>query len=135
VGVWHADVLSNGRRLRVFQYWADIEDALPECQFLTIADFGFFNIKNVSTNACYGEVWTDENFNILRMSLHLELPGKWQDYQSVVAYDWLRRRDDAPWLVPASVAAQAKYGRKLYWCRGRFMNYQVFSSQVKMAVN
>jgi hypothetical protein len=28
---------------------------------------------------------------------------------------------------------QAERGKRVYWCRGQFVNYQVFSSQVKMA--
>lgn len=126
------DAVMDNRRLKVFQYWADREDALPECQFLTIADFELFSIKKVSTNACYGEVWTDEELNILRMSLHLELLGKWRDYQTVVTYGQVHLPDGTLRFVPITVSAQATYNKKLYWCRGRFMNYKVFSIRTRM---
>jgi hypothetical protein len=129
------DAVRDNRHFKVFQFWADKEDAVRECQFLTIADLGFFAIRKVSTNSCYGEVWTDADFNIYRISLHVEIAGKWRNYQSVVTYGWLRRPDDVPRLVPLTISAQAEYNNRFYWCRGNFMNYQVFSSQVKMAVN
>jgi len=127
------DVVVDGRRMKVFQYRADVEDGL--CTFRSIFDFDFFVISKDATVACYGEVWTDEETNILRISLHLEKYGWWKHYQAVVSYGWLRLKDGTPWLVPLTISAQAERGKRVYWCRGRFVNYQVFSSRVKMAAN
>jgi hypothetical protein len=33
------------------------------------------------------------------------------------------------------LATQAHFNRKLYWCRGRFTDYKVFSSSVKIAAS
>src|SRR5262249_42056054 len=85
--------------------------------------------------ACYGEVWTDENSNILRMSEHYELPGTWQDYHAVITYGWLQRRHEDALLVPLTISTQAEYKHQLYWCRGHFADYHVFSSQVKIGVS
>ena len=79
-----ADVLVNEWRMKVFQYWAGPEDGI--CRWKSNFDFGFFVVNKIVTVACYGEVWTDENANILRMSEDYELPGKWKDYQAVVTY-------------------------------------------------
>ena len=129
------DAVVDNRRLKVFQYWADREDALSECQFLTIADFEFFVIKKVSTNACYGEVWADEELNIVRMSLHLELLGKWRDYQTVVTYGQVHLPDGTTRFVPIAISAQATYNKKVYWCRGRFMDYRVFTIRTRVVAD
>jgi hypothetical protein len=123
------EVVVNGRRMKVFQYRADAEDGV--CSFRSIFDFGFFAINKDVTVACYGEVWTDEEANILRMSEHLENRGWWKHYQAVVTYGWLQRRDETPRLIPLTIATQAERGERVYWCHGRFVNYQVFRSRVK----
>jgi hypothetical protein len=127
------DVVVNGQRMKVFQYRADAEDGV--CSFRSIFDFEFFVINKDVTVACYGEVWTDKETNILRMSQHLENRGWWTHYQSVVTYGWLQRRDDTPRLIPLTISVQAERGKRVYWCRGRFINYRVFSSRVTMAAN
>lgn len=128
-----ADVVINGQRIKVFQYRAEPEDGV--CRWKSISDFGFFAVNKIVTVACYGEVWTDEDTNILRMSEHYELPGRWKDYQAVVTYGWLRRRDEAPRLIPLTISTQAEYNKRVHWCRGQFTNYQIFTSRVRIATN
>lgn len=128
-----ADVEVNGQRLKVFQYWAGTEDGV--CRWKSNLDLGFFALSKIVTVACYGEVWTDGEFNILRMSEHYELPGKWKDYRAVVTYGWLRKATEGPRLIPLTISSQAQYNKKVYWCRGQFTNYQLFTSRVKMAAN
>jgi hypothetical protein len=127
------EVVINGRRMKVFQYRADAEDGV--CRFRSIFDFELFTINKDVTVACYGEVWTDEETNILRMSEHLEKRGWWKHYQAVMTYGWLQQRGETPRLIPLTISTQAERGKRVYWCRGRFMDYQVFSSRVKMATN
>jgi hypothetical protein len=69
------------------------------------------------------------------MSERYELPEKWKNYQAVVTYGWLERKIETPRLIPLTISTQAEYGRKIYWCRGQFMDYRVFSSEVKVATN
>ncbi|MGB2625915.1 MAG: hypothetical protein WAK20_03955, partial [Candidatus Acidiferrum sp.] len=59
----------------------------------------------------------------------------WKDYQTVVTYGWLRRSEGSPRLAPLAIATEAEYNKKLYWCRGQFTNYMVFSSQAKITSN
>jgi hypothetical protein len=127
------DVIVNKRRMKVYQYWAGTEDGV--CRFKSIFDFVFFAINKVATIPCYGEVWTDEDINILRMSEHYQLPGRWKHYQAVVTYGWLQRTGEGPRRIPLTISSQAEFDKRIYWCRGSFTNYQVFSSQVKMAGN
>jgi Trypsin-like peptidase domain len=126
------DVVLDGQRIKVFQYWAQPEDSV--CRWKSVQDFGFFAVGKIATVACYGEVWTDQDMNILRMSEHYELPGKWKDYQAVVTYGWLRREGEIPLLMPLTIATQAEYNKKTYWCRGQFTGYREFKSQAKMVV-
>ncbi len=130
------DTVVNGRRIKVFQYRAEVEDGI--CVFKSITDFVFFTTSKDFTVPCYGEVWTDQDTNILRISGHLEMSGKdkWRDYYSVVTYGWLRRSDEAPRLIPLTISAQAELNKKkVYWCRGAFTNYRVFSSRTKIIAN
>jgi len=126
-----ADREIEGKRIRVFQYEAGQEDGA--CRFKTINDFVLFVVSKIDSVGCYGEVWTDEDVNILRISLHLELRGKWKNYESVVTYGWLRDTQGNARLIPVTIAAQADYDNKTYWCRGQFMNYRVFASRVRVA--
>ena len=134
-----ADVVVNERRMKVFQYYASAEDNL--CPFAPVEDFGFFAINKTVAVACYGEVWTDEDANIIRMSQHLELSEKlkayrgWEDCRVVLTYDWLRRENEPPRLVPLTIFIQARYKKHVYWCRGQFRDYQIFSSSAKILAN
>ena len=128
-----ADVVFNERRMKVFQYRADVEDGV--CIFKSILDLVFFEVNKTVTVACYGEVWTDEDTNILRMSEHYELPGKWKNYQGVVTYGWRQLGDEALRLIPLTIYTQAEHNKKVYWCRGQFTDYQIFSSRVKIIAN
>jgi len=123
------DAVVNGRRMKVFQYRADAENGV--CSFRSIFDFDLFTIHKDVTVACYGEVWTDEEANILRMSEHFEHLGWWKHYQSVVTYGWFQRRGETPRLIPLTISTQAERGKKIYWCHGQFVNYREFSSQAK----
>jgi hypothetical protein len=127
-----ADVVVNDRRMKVFQYWANIEDGV--CKFESISDFVFYEVSKVDIVDCYGEVWTDEDTNILRMSKHYELPGKWKHYQGVVTYGWLQQKDEAPRLIPLTIYTQVEH-KQPYWCRGQFTDYRRFGSEVKIIAN
>jgi len=125
------DTVVNGKRVLVFQYHADVEDKV--CQWRTSVDFGFYVHNKDSWVACYGEVWTDENFNILRISENARLlNGGWQDYRAVVTYDWLTMSGKESKLIPATIASQVDYKQKVYWCRGLFTKYQVFGTKVRI---
>jgi hypothetical protein len=123
------DVVINEKRMKVFQYQADIEDDV--CRF-TSSMFMFFEVKKTYAVACYGEVWTDEDTNILRISEHLELPHDWKEFQAVVTYGWLHPADSTTQLIPLSISSQAELDKKIYWCRGLFTNYQMFGSRVRI---
>jgi hypothetical protein len=130
------DAIVNKQRVKVFQYYADVEDNL--CPFEPVVDFGFFSVRKNLAVGCYGEVWTDEDTNIIRMSENLELSSRlsdyqgWYDYQIVLTYGWLRRADEQARRVPLTILTEARNKRHLYWCRGFFTNYREFTVHARM---
>jgi hypothetical protein len=134
-----ADVVVNERPMKVFEYYANVEDNL--CPFEPVEDFFFFTIGKTVAVACYGEVWTDEDTNILRISAHLELSDRlkayrgWEEYQVVLTYGWLKREDDPARLVPSTTFVWGRNKKHVYWCRGLFTDYQVFDSRVRIVAN
>jgi hypothetical protein len=79
-----ADSVVNGRPIKVFQYSAAAEDRL--CTWDTQVDCGIFTKHHLVDVAVHGELWTDDDMNLLRISEHCELPTnlKWKDYEAVV---------------------------------------------------
>jgi hypothetical protein len=134
-----ADVVANERPMKVFQYYASVEDNL--CPFAPVEDFGFFTISKAVEVACYGEVWTDDAMNILRISEHLDFSDKlrayrgWEECQVVVTYGWIKIGDEPPRLVPLTIFTEARRKNHVYWCRGHFTNYQIFDSRVRIVAN
>jgi hypothetical protein len=134
------DVVVNEQRMKVFRYYASVEDNL--CPFAPVEDYGFFTIRKTVAVACYGEVWTDEDTNIIRMSQSLELSDKlkafrgWEECRVVITFGWLKRASESPRLVPLTIFAEARYKKKkVYWCRGQFTDYRIFDSRVKIVAN
>lgn len=124
------DAMVNGIRVKVFRYRAQSEDGV--CVFKSVQEYLFYSYGRIVDAPCYGEVWTDQNFNILRVSEHLELTGRWRDYQSVVTYGWLRRAGDPDRLIPTTIFTQIGNGKNVHWCRGLFTNYRIFDSQARI---
>jgi hypothetical protein len=125
-----ADATVNDKRMKVFQYSAGLEDAL--CKFRYIMDYVFFVSSKTVTASCYGEVWTDENTNIIRMSEHYQLPGERKIYHIVVTYGWLQRADNPPLLIPLTFSSESEDKKHIDWCRGQFTDYQVFTSRARI---
>lgn len=130
-----AGTVVSGRQVKVFQFRAEAEDTLPGNFFRSVLDFIFFSRGKLLTELCYDEVWADKDLNILRIFQHLELSGKWKDYMPVVTYGWLRRTGEAPRVIPVTISTQAEFNHKVYWCRGIFTNYHIFSSRVAILRN
>src|SRR5258708_9690691 len=135
-----ADVVVNKQRMKVFQYYTSVEDNL--CPFEPIDDYFLFTISETVAVACYGEVWTDEDMNIIRISKHLELSDKlkayrgWEDCGVVITYGWLKRANEPPRRVPLTIFTEARNKKKhVYWCRGQFTDYRIFDSDVRIVAN
>ena len=123
------DAVVNGRSIKIFRYWASVEDGA--CTVRTI-DFGLFTVRKTFVTACYGEVWADQNGDILRISEHFEFADKQMNLQAVVTYGWLKRTDEEPRIVPLTLAMQTEHKNKVHWCRSQFTDYRVFTSRVRI---
>lgn len=126
------DAVVNGRQTKVFQYQASREDGL--CKWDIGVDYGFFVRSKILDTAVFGEVWTDKDLNILRISEHCEIPEafKWKNYWAVVTYGWLRQPNEPPRLIPLTIYAQTEHNKRTYWCRGQFTDYRMFSTRVRV---
>ena len=125
------DAVVNGKKLKIFQYGASVEDGA--CGFTYVNDHILFKSSKTVRTGCYGEVWTDEDMNIVRMSEHYELPGDRKViYHVVVTYGLLTHAGEAPRTIPMTIAAKTEDKNRVDWCRGQFTDYQIFGSQVKI---
>jgi len=124
------DAVVNEKKLKIFQYSASIEDGA--CGFTYVNDHILFKSSKTVRTGCYGEVWTDQDMNIVRMSEHYELPGDRKIYHVVVTYGLLTRAGEAPRTIPMTIAAKTEDKNRVDWCRGQFTDYQIFRSQVRI---
>ena len=128
------DRVENGQRVKVFLYRAEIEDNV--CTDREITDYGLFRKVWSGPVACNGEVWTDGDLNIIRITQNLTPPASktsWNNLHIVVAYGWLREPGEEPKLVPASEFFQGENHHKVYWCKGEFTNYREFSVKTRLS--
>jgi hypothetical protein len=123
-------VIVNGQQIKVFRYRADVEDGA--CKFRSSIDYMAFSRSKTVTVACYGEVWTDQDTNILRISEHYDTPRPWSQAYVVVTYGWIKKRNSAAKLLPLTLSSEVQLGNKTYWCRGQFTNYREYGSEVRI---
>lgn len=121
------DITVNGETFQVFQWIGQIEDGI--CKFKTVVDLVFASLSKVNTLECYGEVWTDNDLNLVRASENYKLLGTWKNYHGVVTFG-VATIGDHKVRVPMTIATQAEFNGKLYWCQGIFSDYHEFASTV-----
>jgi hypothetical protein len=106
------------------------------CEFRSITDYIVWQREWVGTVKCRGEVWTDENFNILRITQDDDLPAsktRWHKLHVAVIYGRLEEAAKEPRLLPTNVVLRAEFSDgKTYWCKGAFTNYRMFTSSIKL---
>jgi len=110
----------GGRRLRVFGYQASIEDQVCEVRFRNSGVF--WSRERRFPVACRGEVWTDGELNVLRISQELELTAgnvPMQLLQLAVLYGWL-----GPDLVPVAMVVRGTIAGHNCRADARFSNYR-----------
>ncbi len=125
----------RGYRVRVFQYEGTREDRACICS--SDGYFILFHRRWTGAVACHGEVWTDENFNILRIrEQDSEFPESktfMRELHLSVIYGWYEGPEGERQLVPTSILEQSKVDDgHVYWYRGDFAHYHMFTSSVKL---
>lgn len=119
----------EGRRVRVFQYIGSDED--NPCVVSNVYDFGLFSFEVPHTYTAYGEVWTDESLNFMRMSLHCEKHGR-HEWEGVMNFGWFTRPEVEPRLVPVTVVSWSPNRNKGLWCRSQFVDYHEFYTRARI---
>jgi len=114
----------GGKRLRVFAYEASIEDRVCWVRFRNSEVF--WSRDHQFPVACRGEVWTDDELNVLRISQELELTaGKvpMELLQLAVLYGWLGRD-----LVPVAMVVRGTVEGRNCRAVADFSNYRRMDS-------
>jgi hypothetical protein len=119
----------EGRHLRVFQYVGSDED--NPCLVAEIFDLGFISFEIRHSYTAYGEVWTDESLNLMRMSLHCEKHGR-HEWEGVVTFGWIARPEAEPRLVPVTLVSWSPSRNKGHWCRSQFVDYHEFFTRARI---
>jgi len=108
----------GGKRLRVFGYEASIEDQV--CWVRSRNGEVFWSRERQFPVACRGEVWTDDELNVLRISQELEFTaGNVQLLQLAVLYGWLGRD-----LVPVAMVVRGTIAGHNCRADAHFSNYR-----------
>lgn len=116
---------------KVFRYQAAQED--ENGTFLSCADDSHAK-PQLFVVAVRGEVWTDKEFNILRMTQDLIVPEetRWQHVRTSVLYGWLDSSSSERKLVPIySLIIGENFGQ-VYMSMGSFTAYHQFEATVRL---
>jgi hypothetical protein len=115
----------GGKRLRVFAYQASIEDRVCWVRFRNSEVFR--SRDRQFPVACRGEVWTDDELNVLRISQELELTRDkvpMQLLQLAVLYGWLGHD-----LVPVAMVVRGSVEGHNCRADADFSNYRRIDSR------
>jgi hypothetical protein len=127
------DIVWKGQSLRVFQYFGKKEQKV--CEMDNQLDFGFYVHHDIEAYDCWGEVWTDQDENIVRISENYHMPKSRSDMNMVVTFGWTEIADKKL-FVPVTLWMQVKENdlrvdSHVDWCHGQFTDYQQFGSTVR----
>jgi Trypsin-like peptidase domain len=111
------DIMWKGQSLRVFQYLGRKEDNV--CEFDDETDFIIFVRHDIEAYDCSGEVWTDQDENLVRISENFHTPNSRGDPSLIVTFGWTDVEGERL-LVPVTVWMQAEASLHVYWCHEQF---------------
>jgi trypsin-like peptidase len=117
------DIVWKGQRLRVFQYLGAKEEKV--CGFDDQIDYLLFVHHHREYYDCFGEVWTDQDENIVGISENIHTLESWRNFRSIVTFGWTDIAGKRP-LVPVTIWTQTYDGSHVFWCRGQFTDYQQY---------
>jgi len=123
------DIAWKGKSLRVFQYVGRKEEKV--CVFDDELNFGIFVHHDVEAYDCWGEVWTDQDENLIRISENYHLANSRSELRIIVTFGWTDIAGEKL-RVPMTLWMQVVYKSHADWCRGQFTNYQQARSTVRL---
>lgn len=128
------DRYEDGTVMKVFEYRAAKEDAVCGMRIKK----SFFKPTWKGSAPCHGDVWTDADLNILRITQEIDLPREagMQSCTVVVLYGWLRHESFRDRLVPASMYLRAQeFNGHTIESTAQFSAYQVFHASARVIEN
>jgi hypothetical protein len=124
----------NKQKMKVFQFNATEEDGVCAIRIKR----GALSRTWKGSVPCRGEVWTDADFNILRITEEMTLPQKtgMERCTTVVLYGWLHGADASNHLVPSAIwlQAQGRNGRTVE-STANFSSYHLFRAKARIMAN
>ncbi|HJT71904.1 MAG TPA: serine protease [Terriglobales bacterium] len=121
------DVVWKGQSLRVFQYVGAKEDDV--CEFDNQTDYLIFVHHDIESYDCFGEAWTDQDENLIRISDNYHMPNSRSDLRLIVTFGWANIAGERL-RVPVTLWMQVVDKSHVDWCRGQFTNYQHYRATV-----
>ena len=119
--------------VKVFRYEGSPEDKVASINYCTNYGFNIHTEKLISV-AVRGEVWTDEDLNILRITQELLTPPSmgWVEFRSSVMYGWLEFPKGGRELVPTNMMTRTETtdDHQIYFSICRFTDYHQFAVEV-----
>jgi len=123
-------VLEGWGGVKVFRYEATAEDNVGQIRYCTYYGLGLHTEKIISV-AVRGEVWTDDELNILRVKQQLLAPPSmgWLNYRDSVLYGWLELPRGERKLVPTNIISRAELtdDHQVYSTLCRITDYHRFT--------
>jgi hypothetical protein len=124
-------VLPKWGSVIVFRYEGSPEDKVGQVRY---CDYGFFHTEKTISVAVRGEVWTDENLNILRITQELSSPPKmgWINEHVSILYGWLESPKGVRNLVPTNIFRRSEFteDHQIYSTVCRITDYHRFAVSV-----
>jgi len=117
----HVKQMPDKDGLHIFVWAASVEDQV--CEFMEGGQLAPFTRATAQFNACWGEVWTTQEFQIVRATENDELQRTWKRYRSVMTYTN---------GLPEAIITTADFHGKTFRVDGTFYDYREFTSKVKI---
>lgn len=123
----------DGVRLRVFQYTATAEDGVCGMRVKR----GVLSRTWKGAVPCHGEVWTDYDFNVLRITQDLVMPPQSGLTSSSISvlYGWTHFDSVPARLVPVSMHLEAHDSKQTIQSSATFTNYRMFYAHATIRPN
>ena len=128
------EVPQGAAKVRVFEYSATAEDAVCGMRVKR----GIFSRTWKGAVPCRGEVWTDHDFNILRITQDLAMPRQSGLTSSSISvlYGWAGFGSVQRRLVPVSMRLRAQDSKRtLIESSATFTNYRMFLAETTIRAN
>jgi hypothetical protein len=126
-------VLQGWGTVKVFRYEAATEDRVKQIKYCTDYGLGIHTVT-VKSVSVLGEVWTDDDLNILRITQELRAPPSrgFVNIRFSVLFGWLESPNGERRIVPTNIMSRAELtdDHQVYSTLCRITDYHRFAVSV-----